>query len=166
MASPEFFLIIYLAPPKGGACPPPRRALPLLGEVPSAHTGERGLRGRTRCRPEKTAATPAHSFPYRHSHSPGDPSVSLSLDSSPKRGAKGVDLSRRADLYFFRNEPCRTRRSPLTPTSVISPKGTRRQSRRRGRAKPDVGIRSPLRRSWYSVCPKGMRIATSLRSSQ
>ena len=29
------------------------------------------------------------------------------------------------------------------PTSVIPPKGTRRQSRRRERAKPDVGIRSP-----------------------
>ena len=25
-----------------------------------------------------------------------------------------------------------------------------------------VGIRFPLRRSWYSACPKGMRIATSL----
>ena len=36
------------------------------------------------------------------------------------------------------------------PTSVIP-----------RRAKPDVGIRSPLRRSWYSACPKGMRIATA-----
>ena len=132
-----------------------REALPLLGEVPSAHTGERGLRTRTRSRPEKTVRSTDHSFPHWHSHSPGDPSVSLTLHSSPKRGAKGVDLSIRADLYFFRNEPCRNRRNPLPPTSVIP-----------RRAKPDVGIRSPLRRSWYSVCPKEMRIATSLRSSQ
>ena len=74
-----------------GAAPSPRRALPLLGEVPSAHTGERGLRSRTRCRREKTERSADHSFPYWHSHSPGDPSVSLTLDSSPKRGAKGVD---------------------------------------------------------------------------
>ena len=71
--------------------PPPREALPLLGEVPSAHTGERGLRGRTRCRWEKTVRSADHSFPHRHSLSYGDPSVSLTLASSPKRGAKGVD---------------------------------------------------------------------------
>ena len=40
---------------------------------------------------EKTVRSADHSFSTRHSHSPGDPSVSLSLDSSPKRGAKGVD---------------------------------------------------------------------------
>ena len=41
------------------------------------------------------------------------------------------------------------------PTSVIP-----------RRAKPDVGIRSPLRRTKTTHIPKGMRIATSLRSSQ
>ena len=41
-----------------GRVPSPRRALPLLGEVPSAHTGERGLRGRMRSRREKTGRTP------------------------------------------------------------------------------------------------------------
>ena len=40
---------------------------------------------------EKTVRSADHSFSTRHSHSPGDPSVSLSLDSSPKRGAKGVE---------------------------------------------------------------------------
>ena len=71
-----------------------RRALPLLGEVPSAHTGERGLRGRLRCRREKTVPSADYSFPYRQSLSHGDPSVSLSLDSSPKRGAKGGAFER------------------------------------------------------------------------
>ena len=80
------------------AFPSPRRALPLLGEVPSAHTGERGLRGRTRSRREKTERSADNSFPYWQFLSHGDPSVSLTLDSSPKRGAKGVDESRRADL--------------------------------------------------------------------
>ena len=99
-----------------GRVPSPRRALPLLGEVPSAHTGERGRQTRTRSRAEKTVPSADHSFPYWHSHSPGDPSVSLTLDSVslrlghgaaltchrhvihyraaaslPKRGAKGVD---------------------------------------------------------------------------
>ena len=40
---------------------------------------------------EKTECSADHSFPSRHSPDHGDPSVSLSLDSSPKRGAKGVD---------------------------------------------------------------------------
>ena len=68
-----------------------REALPLLGEVPSAHTGERGRRGGTWSRREKTERSTDHSFPHWHSLSHGDPSVSLTLDSSPKRGAKGVD---------------------------------------------------------------------------
>ena len=93
--------------------PSPRRALPLLWEVPSAHTGERGLRGGLRCRREKTGRSADNSFPHWQSLSHGDPSVSLALDSSPKRGAKGGDGSRRADLYFFRNEPCRNRRNRL-----------------------------------------------------
>ena len=46
-----------------------------------------------RSRPEKTEHTTNHSFPHRHFLKPGDPSVSLSLDSSPKRGAKGVDYT-------------------------------------------------------------------------
>ena len=78
--------------------PSPRRALPLLGEVPSAHTGERGRQTRTRSRAEKTVPSADHSFPHRQFLSHGDPSVSLSLDSSPKRGAKGVDENPSVDL--------------------------------------------------------------------
>ena len=57
---------------------------------------------------------------------------------------------------------------PSYQTAVIPPKGTRRQSRRRERAKPDVGIRFSLGLSIVLVRRKGMRIATSLvpRSSQ
>ena len=106
-------------------------ALPLLGEVPSAHTGERGRRGGTRCRAEKTGR---NSFLYWQSLSHGDPSVSLTLDSSPKRGAKGVD-----DTHIVQIG------ATAYPSSVIPPKGIRRQSRRRERAKPDVGIRFSLR---------------------
>ena len=43
----------------------------------------------------KDSTHPDNSFPYWQSHSHGDPSVSLALDSSPKRGAKGVDSTRR-----------------------------------------------------------------------
>ena len=83
-----------------------REALPLLGEVPSAHTGERGLRGRTRCRWEKTGRSADYSFPYWQFLSPGDPSVSLSLDSSPKRGAKGVDERRNVNpIYANKKTP-------------------------------------------------------------
>ena len=72
--------------------PSPRRALPLLGEVPSAHTGERGLRGRTRCRREKTGRSADNSFPYWHSRCPLSLACARQL---PRRGAKGVDLTRR-----------------------------------------------------------------------
>ena len=129
----------------------PREALPLLGEVPSAHTGERGLRGRTRSRAEKTERSTDISFPHRHSHSHGDPSVSLTLDSSPKRGAKGVYESRRAELYFFRNEPCRKRRNPLTPTTVIP-----------RRAKPDVGIRFSLTPRYDYAHSQGDAVPTTI----
>ena len=37
---------------------------------------------------EKTECSADHSFPHRHSPDHGDPSVSLSLDSSPEGGAK------------------------------------------------------------------------------
>ena len=70
--------------------PSPRRALPLLGEVPSAHTGERGLQTQTRCRTEKTAPTPTILFP---TGTPSALSVSLALDSSPKGGAKPLSVS-------------------------------------------------------------------------
>ena len=82
-----------------------REALPLLGEVPSAHTGERGRRGRMRCRREKTERSADHSFPHWHSLSPGDPSVSLTLDSAPKRGAKGVDSPLREALPLLGEVP-------------------------------------------------------------
>ena len=70
--------------------PSPRRALPLLGEVPSAHTGERGLRGRTRCRREKTGRSADNSFSHWQSLGTGALSVTFG-DSSPKGGAKGGD---------------------------------------------------------------------------
>ena len=50
----------------------------------------------------KDSTHPAHSFPHWHFLSLGDPSVSLSLASSPKRGAKGVDESPRADFDIVR----------------------------------------------------------------
>ena len=78
----------------------PRRALPLLGEVPSAHTGERGRRSVDRGRWEKTVRNAEESFPHWQSLSSGDPSVSLMLDSSPKRGAKGVIRDRRAEFII------------------------------------------------------------------
>ena len=153
---PSVSLALASSPKRGAkGVDSPREALPLLGEVPSAHTGERGLRGRLRCKREKTERSADHSFPHWHSLSHGALSVTFG-DSSPKGGAKGVDENRRVGLYFFRNEPCRKRRSQ--PKQPVIPR----------RAKPDVGIRFSLRRTKIIHSPKGMRIATSLvpRSSQ
>ena len=47
------------------------------------------------CRREKTERSADLSFPYWQSLSPGDPSVTFG-DSSPKRGAKGVDVRHNA----------------------------------------------------------------------
>ena len=69
------------------AFPPPRRALPLLGEVPSAHTGERGLRGRTWSRREKTVRSADHSFPYWHSDCPLSLACARQL---PRRGSQAA----------------------------------------------------------------------------
>ena len=66
-----------------------REALPLLGEVPSAHTGERGRRSRTRCRREKTGRTPPILFSIGSFSAMATPQALRA--SSPKRGAKGVD---------------------------------------------------------------------------
>ena len=66
----------------------PQGAAPLRG---SGAERRRGLQSGETASMEKTECSADHSFSTRHSHSPGDPSVSLSLDSSPKRGAKGVD---------------------------------------------------------------------------
>ena len=66
----------------------PQGAAPLRG---SGAERRRGLQSEEIADREKTVRSADHSFSTRHSHSPGDPSVSLSLDSSPKRGAKGVD---------------------------------------------------------------------------
>ena len=68
--------------------PAPQGAAPLRG---SGAERRRGLQSGETASMEKTECSADHSFSTRHSHSPGDPSVSLSLDSSPKRGAKGVD---------------------------------------------------------------------------
>ena len=67
--------------------PAPQGAAPLRG---SGAERRRGLQSEEIADREKTVRSADHSFSTRHSHSPGDPSVSLSLDSSPKRGAKGA----------------------------------------------------------------------------
>ena len=68
--------------------PAPRFAAPFRG---SGAERRRGLQSEETASMEKTECSADHSFPSRHSPDHGDPSVSLSLDSSPKRGAKGVD---------------------------------------------------------------------------
>ena len=84
--------------PEGGAkgvdenSPAPQGAAPLRG---SGAERRRGRQTQTRCRAEKTGRSADISFLSWHSLSPGDPSVSLALDSSPKRGAKGVDQAPR-----------------------------------------------------------------------
>ena len=145
--------------PEGGAkgverTHSPREALPLLGEVPSAHTGERGLRGRTRCRPEKTGRCADNSFPYWQSLSHGDPSVSLTLDSSPEGGAKGVNEA--AALIIIISDMHNVK---FAATCLPNHRHSEEGEARRG---------SPfsLRRTKTLHSPKGMRIATSLRSSQ
>ena len=68
--------------------PAPQGAAPFRG---SGAERRRGLQSGETASMEKTECSADHSFPHRHSPDHGDPSVSLSLDSSPKRGAKGVD---------------------------------------------------------------------------
>ena len=68
--------------------PAPQGAAPFRG---SGAERRRGLQSGETASMEKTECSADHSFPSRHSPDHGDPSVSLSLDSSPKRGAKGVD---------------------------------------------------------------------------
>ena len=68
--------------------PAPQGAAPLRG---SGAERRRGLQSGETASMEKTECSADHSFTSRHSPDHGDPSVSLSLDSSPKRGAKGVD---------------------------------------------------------------------------
>ena len=63
-----------------------REALPLLGEVPSAHTGERGLRGRTRCRPEKTGRSATILFPTGTPSAMATPQSRL-RSTAPLKGA-------------------------------------------------------------------------------
>ena len=85
-----------------GAIPAPQGAAEVSERVPLAPQGaaplrgsgaerRRGLQSGETASMEKTECSADHSFPSRHSPDHGDPSVSLSLDSSPKRGAKGVD---------------------------------------------------------------------------
>ena len=89
--------------PKGGAKGgdsahlAPQGAAPFRGSPQCAHWGK-GSPDSDSVQTGKDRTHPTHSFPHRHFHSPGDPSVSLTLDSSPNRGAKGVDLSRRPAL--------------------------------------------------------------------
>ena len=117
----------------------PRRALPLLGEVPSAHTGERGLRTRTRCRPEKTERTLPILFPTGTSIAPATPQSRL-RSTAPLRGAPRAWTILKA---FFDIAQYKTRRTPPLSTSVIPLKGLG------GRAAV-AGGRSP---TWESVLP-------------
>ena len=71
-----------------GAIPAPQGAAPLRG---SGAERRRGLQSGETASMEKTGRSADNSFPHWQSPDHGDPSVSLSLDSSPKRGAKGVD---------------------------------------------------------------------------
>ena len=68
-----------------------RSAAPFRGSPQCAHWGK-GSPDSDSVQTGKDSTHPDYSFPHRHFHSPGDPSVSLALDSSPKRGAKGVKL--------------------------------------------------------------------------
>ena len=68
--------------------PAPQGAAPFRG---SGAERRRGLQSGETASMEKTECSADHSFSTRHLPDPGDPSVLLSLDSSPKRGAKGVD---------------------------------------------------------------------------
>ena len=80
--------------PQGAAEVSERVSLAPQGAAPFRGSGaerRRGLQSGETASMEKTECSADHSFPHRHSPDPGDPSVSLSLDSSPKRGAKGVD---------------------------------------------------------------------------
>ena len=65
----------------------PQGAAPLRG---SGAERRRGLQSEEIADREKTVRSADHSFSDWQSHNPSDPSVSLSLDSSPKRGAKGA----------------------------------------------------------------------------
>ena len=164
------------APPKGepraGTNSLARRALPLLGEVPSAHTGERGLRSRTRSRREKTERSADNSFPYWHSLSHGDPSVSLALASSPKRGAKGVDSAPApqgaADLVVVQEScgvhvPSPRRALPLlgeVPSAHTGERGLRSRTRCRAEKKvPSTTILFPI------GTPTALSVSLALDSS-
>ena len=68
----------------------PRRALPLLGEVPSAHTGERGLRTQTRSRPDKTGRSADISFSHRQSLGTGTLSALAALGHLSRRERQGM----------------------------------------------------------------------------
>ena len=109
----------------------PLSAAPLRGSPQCAHWGK-GSPERDTVREGKDRTHPDHPFPHWQFLSLGDPSVSLMLDSSPKRGAKGVGESLRADFALYLLQIGAT----AYPSSVIQ-----------RRAKPDVGIRSPLRRT-------------------
>ena len=87
-----------------GAIPAPQGAAEVSERVPLAPQGaaplrgsgaerRRGLQSGETASMEKTVRSADHSFPSRHSPSPGDPSVSLSLDSSPEGGAKYTPYS-------------------------------------------------------------------------
>ena len=76
--------------PFRGAKLAPQGAAPFRGSPQCAHWGK-GSPDSDTVQTGKDSTHPDHSFPHRHFHSHGDPSVSLALDSSPKRGAKGVD---------------------------------------------------------------------------
>ena len=89
--------------------PAPQGAAPFRG---SGAERRRGLQSGETASMEKTECSADHSFPSRHSPDHGALSVSLALDSSPKRGAKGVDENSPAPRFAapFRGSGAERRR--------------------------------------------------------
>ena len=107
----------------------PRRALPLLGEVPSARTGERGRRSRIRADGKRQNAVRTFLFSIG-SLSASEPSQSPSVTAPPKGEPRAWTMDCRADFGTVRSK---NHRSPPNSTSVIP----------RPVLKLVVGIRSP-----------------------
>ncbi len=107
---------------------------PLLGEVPSAHTGERGRRSRIRAGGKRLNAVQTFLFPLG-SLSAMAPSQSRYRSTAPPKGEPRVK--------YKSTQPAKT-------STVIQ-----------RRAKPDVGIRFSLGLSIVLVRRMGMRIPTT-----
>ena len=115
-----------------GAIPAPQGAAEVSERVPLAPQGaapirgsgaerRRGLRSGETASMEKTVCSADHSFPHWQSPDHGDPSVSLALDSSPKRGAKGVDAALSVSLALDSSPEGGAKYTPYSPTPAPAP---------------------------------------------